>query len=159
MKNLIYYIIFYIVFCLLQFSFSKYINFFGKFPNFILIFIVYIGLSKGSMFAQLMGFLFGLTWDVFSTDFFGIRTIMFTIIGYFSGKLNKNFDGDKILTQYVVVFLASVVYKLGTNLICYVILSNKDYNFLILDSSLKIFITVLIAPVIFYILNYVKKEI
>jgi rod shape-determining protein MreD len=111
------------------------------------------------MFAQLMGFLFGLTWDVFSTDFFGIRTIMFTIIGYFSGKLNKNFDGDKILTQYVVVFLASVVYKLGTNLICYVILSNKDYNFLILDSSLKIFITVLIAPVIFYILNYVKKEI
>jgi rod shape-determining protein MreD len=83
---------------------------------------------------------------------------MFTIIGYFSGKLNKNFDKDKIFTQYVIVFFADVVYSLGTSLIYYVISDNKNYNFIGLGCSLKIFITTLIAPIVFYVLNHVKKE-
>ncbi|GHT33980.1 hypothetical protein AGMMS49592_3380 [Endomicrobiia bacterium] len=160
MRKIIYFILIYIAFCLLQFSFGKYINICGIFPNFILILIVYLGLSKGTMDAQLMGFLFGLTWDIFSTDIFGARAIMFTIIGHFLGILNKKLDRDKIYTQFVIVFLASIVYWLGVSFIYYIIHGSGNYNFTFftLSGAAKIFVTAFAAPAVFYVLNYARKE-
>jgi rod shape-determining protein MreD len=144
----------------LQFSFGKHINICGIFPNFILVLVVYLGLSKGTMDAQLIGFLFGLTWDVFSTDISGVRAIMFTIIGHFSGRLSKNFDRDKIYTQFLIVFLASIVYRSGVSFVYYIVFGSGNYNFTFftLSSAAKIFITMLVAPAVFCILDYVRKE-
>ncbi|GHT44995.1 hypothetical protein AGMMS49936_01520 [Endomicrobiia bacterium] len=164
MRKIIHYILIYIVFCLVQFSFGKYTNICGIFPNFILILIVYLGLSKGTMEAQLMGFLFGLTWDIFSTDISGTRAIMFTIIGHFLGRLNKKLDRDKIYTQFVIVFLVSIVYWLGVSFIyciSYCIIhgsGNYNFTFFTLSGATKIFATVLVAPAVFYVLNYALKE-
>jgi rod shape-determining protein MreD len=157
MKKIIYYILIYIAFCLLQFSLAKYINICGIFPNFILILIVYLGLSRGTMSAQLAGFLFGLAWDAFSTDIFGPRTVMLTIIGYFLGVLAKKIDRDKIYTQFVIVFLAGIVYLLGVGFICYIYYRGNNYNFTFFDlkDAIEILVTALASPGVFYILDYV----
>jgi rod shape-determining protein MreD len=141
---------------MIQFIFGKYLNFFGIFPNFILIVIVYLGVSKKIINAQLMGFLFGLTWDVFSTDIFGIRALMFTVIGYLFGKFFGDFDTNKIPVQFVVIFFANVVYWFGFNLIYFIIFGNEVYMTYFFDISccVKIIATVLIAPVIFHILEW-----
>ncbi|GHT61555.1 hypothetical protein AGMMS49531_08690 [Endomicrobiia bacterium] len=157
MRKILYYIIISIVFCLLHFSFGKHMNIYGIFPNFILILIVYLSLSKGTMDAQLMGFLFGLTWDIFSTDIFGTRAIMFAIIGHFLGRLNKKLDRDKIYTQFVIVFLASIVYWLGISFIIHAS-GNYSFSFFTLSGAAIIFVTALVAPAVFYVLNYVRKE-
>jgi rod shape-determining protein MreD len=147
-------------FCLLQFFFGKYLNIDGIFPNFILIAIVYLGLSEGKMSAQLMGFLLGLTWDAFSTDVFGVRVIMFTVIGYFTGALNKNFDKDQIFAQVILVFAACIVYWLGFSAIYFVIPEGAgSYSPFVVSlyGSLKIGFTVLIAPAVFFFMNAVSR--
>jgi rod shape-determining protein MreD len=160
MKKIIYYFFLYIVFCLLQFSFGKYINILGIFPNFILIVTVYFGLSKGVISAQLMGFLFGLTWDVFSMDVFGVRAIMFTVIGYFVGMLSRNFNRDRIFTKFIMVFFSSIAYCLGFSFFYYILHDSGTHNFgfVTVIGSIKIIITVFISPVVFYILDFADKE-
>jgi rod shape-determining protein MreD len=118
--------------------------------------VVYIGLSRGKLSGETMGFLLGITWDAFSTDVFGVRAIMFTLIGYFSGMMNKDFDKDHVFTQIVVVFLANMIYWIGFSLIYYIIPegSGSYKPFVInMQGSLKIALTVAVAPLIFYILN------
>ena len=158
MKRIIYYLLLYVFFSMIQFIFSKYLNFFGIFPNFILIVIVYLGVSKKIIDAQLMGFLFGLTWDVFSTDIFGIRALMFTVIGYLVSKFFGDFDTNRIPVQFVVVFFANVVYWFGFSLIRFIIFGNEVYmaSFIDISCYIKIIATVLITPVMFYILGVVK---
>jgi rod shape-determining protein MreD len=140
-----------------QFFFGRYINICGVFPNFILIFVVYLGLSKAIISAQLMGFLFGLTWDVFSTDIFGIRTVMFAVIGYLVGRFCRNFDREKIFTQVVIVFFAGAVYWLGFSLIYFIFSDNGNcmLSLSVLSVSSKIVTTALFAPLVFYILEKV----
>jgi rod shape-determining protein MreD len=140
---------------MLQFFFGRYINVCGIFPNFILIFVVYIGLSKGIINAQLMGFLFGLIWDVFSTDIFGVRTVMFTVIGYLAGRFCRNFNREKIFTQVVIIFFAGAVYWLGFSLIYFIFPDNGNcvFSFSILSVSSKIVVTAVFAPIVFYILE------
>lgn len=156
MRRAIYYILFYAFFCLIQFFFGQYLNIYGVFPNCILIAIVYLGLSRGQLSGEVMGFFLGLTWDAFSTDVFGVRAIMFTIIGYFAGMMNKNFDKDQIFTQIVVVFFANIIYWVGFSLMYYIIPegsgSYRPFVFT-LQGTLKIALTVAISPIVFFILN------
>ncbi|MCL2390316.1 MAG: rod shape-determining protein MreD [Endomicrobia bacterium] len=157
MKKVISYVFFYAFFCLLQFFFGKYLTVGGIFPNFILIAVVYLGFSRGRISAQTMGFCFGLTWDVFSTDVFGARTLMLTVIGYFSGMFNRQFDKDQIAAQVTAVFLASLVYWAGFSTV-YFILPEGSRNYVpfavTLPGTLKIVVTVLITPLVFWVLNF-----
>jgi rod shape-determining protein MreD len=140
---------------MIQFIFGKYLGIFGIFPNFILIVIAYLGVSKKTIDAQLMGFLFGLTWDAFSIDIFGIKALMFTIIGYLIGKFCGDFYANKILSQFVVVFSANVIYWLGFDLIHFIILGSESYMASFTDVSfyMEAVVTVLIAPTVFHILG------
>ncbi|MDR3274922.1 MAG: rod shape-determining protein MreD [Endomicrobium sp.] len=159
MKNVIFYIILYIGLCLLQFFFGKYINIYGIFPNFILIVIVYLGLSKGIIDAELTGFLFGLTWDVFSSEVFGVTAVMFTVIGYFAGRIHRNFNREKVFTQFVIVFFASIIYCLGANLFYFIFTDNRNYavSFIAKPGFVNIIVTVFAAPVVFYILDRIRR--
>ena len=161
MITLLYYAFFYVFFCLLQFFFGKYLNIGGIFPNFILIAVVYLGLTRGKLSAEVMGFLFGLTWDAFSTDVFGVRAVMFTLIGYFAGILSKKFDKNQVFTQMVAVFLSSVIYWIGFSLIYYVLPEGAGsyMPFVVsLYGSLKIGLTVIAAPVIFIALDFFTRS-
>ncbi|MDR1522536.1 MAG: rod shape-determining protein MreD [Endomicrobium sp.] len=158
MRKLILYFLIYIFFCLIQFFFSQYLNSFRIFPNFILVCVVCIGFIKGSFNAQLVGFLFGLTWDIFSTDVFATRALLFTILGYLSGKLNRKFDIINTFFQCVIVFLANIVYDLGLYLInCIIIQDFKDT--LTFKNISNIFTTTIVTPFVFYVLRRVLKGI
>ncbi|MDR2676669.1 MAG: rod shape-determining protein MreD [Endomicrobium sp.] len=149
-------IIFYNVLCLLQFFFSKYISIYKISPNFVLVAIIYIGLSRGIIYAEIMGFLLGLTWDAFSSEVFGMKAMMFTIVGYFSGKIHKKFDHRKIFTQFVVISCASIIYCLGTNLFYFILMNNFNHVFFLTRLDLvNILATVFVAPPLFYILDRV----
>ncbi|MDR2811988.1 MAG: rod shape-determining protein MreD [Endomicrobium sp.] len=158
MKKFITYFLIYIIFCPLQFFFGKYINIYGVFPNFILILIVYLGLTKGVVSAEIAGFLFGLTWDVFSTDIFGMRTVIFTIIGYLTGIMNRHFDKDSPLTKIVIVLSANLIYWFGFSFIYWVLPASESpsLSFITAQAAFKILVTTLIVPIIFFILDRLK---
>jgi rod shape-determining protein MreD len=155
MKNFIVYFFLYIAFSTLQFFFGKYFNVFEVFPNFILILVVYIGLTRGVIAAEIIGFLFGLTWDVFSTDVFGIRAVVFTTVGYLIGMMNKNFDKDSFSTQIIIMLFANIVYWCWFSFIYLILYSGENNHlfFITIKSVFKILSTALFAPVVFFILD------
>ncbi|MDR3196129.1 MAG: rod shape-determining protein MreD [Endomicrobium sp.] len=155
MKKIIVYFLLYIIFCMLQFFFGKYLSVGGVFPNFILILVVYLGLTRGVVSTEIIGFLFGLTWDVFSTDVFGIRAVMFTFVGFLTGMMNKNFDKDRLPAQVVIVLLANLTYWFGFSFIYWVLPAgeNGPSPFITAQAVFKILSTAVFAPVVFFILD------
>jgi rod shape-determining protein MreD len=158
MKIFIYYFFIYVSVCLLQFFVGKYINIEGIFPNFVLIAVVFLGLFRKGAASLIISFLFGLTWDVFSMDIFGIRAVIFTIIAYFSGILVNNFLRDKIPVQCAVIFFASFVYSISFNFIFYVLsLHENGYFYIYFSGFLKNALTTIVAPAVFWLLNKITN--
>ncbi|MBQ3942876.1 MAG: rod shape-determining protein MreD, partial [Elusimicrobia bacterium] len=130
MINIIISIIVYFFLIILQFVIPKYMpfNIWMLYPNFILMFVVYTALNKGIMKGQLTGFFYGLTWDVLSTDIFGVRTLSFTIAGYLAGSFNKKLNKNQPLTQIIVMAIGLIITHLILNVV-YLILPESETVF------------------------------
>jgi rod shape-determining protein MreD len=137
-------------------------NIWMVYPNFILMFIVYVALNKGIMKGQTIGFLYGLTWDVLSTDIFGVRTLSFTIAGYLAGSFNKKLNKNQPLTQIIVMAIGLIVTHLILN-ITYIIMpasetvyvQNFELSYLII---FNILINLILTPIIFKIFLLIDKR-
>lgn len=155
MVNFIITIIIYLILIVVQFVIPKYMpfNIWVVYPNFILMFVVYTALNKGIMKGQTIGFIYGLTWDILSTDIFGIRALSFTIAGYLAGSFNKKLNKNQSLTQIIVMAIGLIVTQLILN-ITYVIMpasetifvQNFELSYLII---FNILVNLILTPVIF----------
>ncbi len=164
MINVIISIIIYFALIIVQFVIPKYrpFNIWMVYPNFILMFIVYVALNKGIMKGQTIGFLYGLTWDVLSTDIFGVRTLSFTIAGYLAGSFNKKLNKNQPLTQIIVMAIGLIVTHLILN-ITYIIMpaaetvyvQNFELSYLII---FNILINLILTPIIFKIFLLIDKR-
>ncbi|MBR3654666.1 MAG: rod shape-determining protein MreD [Elusimicrobia bacterium] len=164
MINVIISIIIYFALIIVQFVIPKYMpfNIWMVYPNFILMFIVYVALNKGIMKGQTIGFLYGLTWDVLSTDIFGVRTLSFTIAGYLAGSFNKKLNKNQPLTQIIVMAIGLIVTHLILN-ITYIIMpasetvyvQNFELSYLII---FNILINLILTPIIFKIFLLIDKR-
>jgi len=156
MKRALFYIFLYIGLCILQFSFGQFLSIGGVFPNFILIAIVFIALFDGQIPAEILGFILGLTWDVFSTDVFGVRAVLFASLGYFIGMLRNSFERDQMFAQFTVVLLASVAFWVGFSVIITILpegVSGAAPFEVAFSGILKVVVTVLITPIVFAFLK------
>ena len=137
-------------------------NIWMVYPNFILMFIVYVALNKGIMKGQTIGFIYGLTWDVLSTDIFGVRTLSFTIAGYLAGSFNKKLNKNQPLTQIIVMAVGLIVTHLILN-ITYIIMpasetiyiQNFELSYLII---FNILINLVLTPIIFKAFLLIDKR-
>ena len=164
MINVIISIIIYFALIIVQFVIPKYMpfNIWMVYPNFILMFIVYVALNKGIMKGQTIGFLYGLTWDVLSTDIFGVRTLSFTIAGYLAGSFNKKLNKNQPLTQIIVMAVGLIVTHMILN-ITYIIMpasetvyvQNFELSYLII---FNILINLILTPIIFKIFLLIDKR-
>ena len=164
MINVIISIIIYFALIIVQFVIPKYMpfNIWMVYPNFILMFIVYVALNKGIMKGQTIGFIYGLTCDVLSTDIFGVRTLSFTIAGYLAGSFNKKLNKNQPLTQIIVMAIGLIVTHLILN-ITYIIMpasetiyiQNFELSFLII---FNILINLILTPIIFKVFLLIDKR-
>lgn len=164
MINVIISIIIYFALVIIQFVIPKYMpfNIWMVYPNFILMFIVYVALNKGIMKGQTIGFIYGLTWDVLSTDIFGVRTLSFTIAGYLAGSFNKKLNKNQPLTQIIVMAIGLIVTHLILN-ITYIIMpasetiyiQNFELSYLII---FNILINLVLTPIIFKAFLLIDKR-
>ncbi len=155
MINVIITIIIYLILIIVQFVIPKYMpfNIWMVYPNFILMFVVYTALNKGIMKGQLTGFFYGLTWDVLSTDIFGVRTLSFTIAGYLAGSFNKKLNKNQPFTQIIVMSVGLIVTHLILNIMYFILpesetifVQNFELSYLMI---FNIIVNILLAPIIF----------
>ena len=150
----------YLFLIIIQFVLPKYFNFNNIYPNFIMMYVVFIALNKGSMNGQISGFIYGFTWDVLSTDIFGLRALTLTICGHLAGKFNKKLNIDRALVQIMLMFVCLVITQISFILL-YLIIPNDfgnrtlfaNYNILI-----SVLLTLILTPFVFKVLNYFYNE-
>jgi len=87
-------------------------------PDFVLIAVIYFGLSKGSFEGEIFGFFGGFLEDVFSGGPLGLNGLIKAIIGYTCGIIKKKFYPKNIVTQTIILITATLLDGLLTSLIC-----------------------------------------
>lgn len=118
-------VIIYLVLVIVQFVLPQYVSIvWWVYPNFILMYTVYTALNEGSMDGQMTGFIYGLTWDILSTDIFGIRTLTFTVSGYLIGMFNRKLNKNQPLTQIIAMGICLIISQSGLSL-AYIIVPNN----------------------------------
>ena len=110
------YFLIYLIGIVIQFTFAKHAAVFGLFPNILLVSLLFVGLTRGSLAGQTLGFAWGITWDVLAVGLFGSHALLFTLIGYFSGKFARKLDEAKAATQMTITGLASIIFWIGMDL-------------------------------------------
>ncbi|OJF77746.1 MAG: rod shape-determining protein MreD [Treponema sp. CETP13] len=78
-------------------------------PDLLLITVIYISYSNGSMMGQTTGFFSGLILDFVSASPLGLHALMRTIIGFLSGFLHQRIVLNGILFPMVVGFFGTVL--------------------------------------------------
>lgn len=158
-------IIVYLILIVIQFILPKYVplNLWLLYPNFILMFVIYLALNKGVMKGQITGFIYGLTWDILSTDIFGVRALSFTIAGYLAGNFNRKFNKNQPLTQIIVMGIGLIVTHFVINVV-YIIMPLSDTIYIpTFELShlviLNILINLILTPIIFKIFLFIDEKI
>lgn len=160
MINIILMFLLYVVLLIIQFVIPKYFVCNSIYPNFILMYVVYVALNRGAMKGQLTGFLYGLSWDILSTDIFGIRALSLTIAGYIAGKFNRNLNKDQIATQIIIMSVCLIATHLLLILLYLLIPNDFAKKSIELNSNFFIYLIVnlILTPVVFKILKFFKKH-
>ncbi|MFQ6605986.1 MAG: rod shape-determining protein MreD [Fidelibacterota bacterium] len=106
-------IIFGFITFLLQLLLSEWMSIQGIRPDFVAIFIVYMALTWGSFYAVWVGFFLGILVDLLGAgDTFGISSIFYVIIGYFTGYVPRrthNFPPIYFHLGWILAFFIAVL--------------------------------------------------
>jgi rod shape-determining protein MreD len=150
-KKLLTYLIVYLAVLVMQFGLAKYVSPYGVSPNLMLVCLIFIGLTRGPLEGELIGFAWGISWDAMSTDMFGSHAFLFTCLGYFSGLLSRKWDESKVSAQMSLALIASLFFMLGMKVVYGIFGANEyAYNFNYI-TSLQPFYNMLITPVVFWL--------
>ena len=95
-----------IIICfLLQSTLFHYIAFAGIVPNLMIIITSILGFMEGRTDGMLAGFLCGLLTDIFYGSVLGMNALIFLLIGYANGALNRVFYPDDI--KFPLIYIAA----------------------------------------------------
>ena len=81
--------------------------------QFLVVAVIYWGLSHGSVSASLMGFMWGLLMDAASLSLLGECALLFATVGFVAGTLRRQLDDTKPWTQGIFTLIASLGVLLG----------------------------------------------
>jgi len=154
-KKSIFYTIVFFTGIFLQFTVAQYFSIKGIAPNAILLMLIFLALLRGSLAGVIMGFLWGLSWDMYSVDLFGCHAFAYTCIGFAIGKLSRKWDEEKIISQMVLTLLTSVIYWFLIYF-CYKIFNPEVYTFKMnYIVVVQPFYNMLIAPAVYWIFVFI----
>ncbi|GIW23716.1 MAG: rod shape-determining protein MreD [Candidatus Sericytochromatia bacterium] len=145
----------------LQFEFLKTGSIY---PDFLLIFLIYFSLKTNEMWGIWLGFFAGLLEDSTILKFtqqnseyinlIGIHTLIYPILGFILGKINRYLDIDNIRTIVFVTFLCS----LTSRLIIWFIMGIVDEFYQSYAFIAPSIYTSILAPVWFFFLKWIYHK-
>ncbi len=89
------------------------ITFFGVSADITTLLVAFVGLMCGSLTGAVTGFCVGLLVDLALVQTLGLTSLVFTLIGYWAGRLREVRDPQAALTPIVVGALAAAVSLFG----------------------------------------------
>jgi rod shape-determining protein MreD len=140
-----------IFFVLLQVVIGPYLGMFKVLPDFILIWVVVLGLTEGPEMGAKVGFWSGLLGDIFMGGHMGIGAFTKVVVGYLAGLVRMTVFFENIFLAIVVVLAATLLNDLVYVLFMFLlgeIISLKLLLFKITFGSA--IYNALVTPIVFY---------
>lgn len=103
-----------IVLLLLQTTFVPFLSIGGFLPDVLLIWVVYIAVTRGQMEAIITGFAVGLLQDAIAIHFFGLSALTKTVAGFVAGYFFNENITEQTLGSYrilLITLLSSFVHN------------------------------------------------
>jgi len=140
---------------ILQLLCSRYLAFSGVHINIMLIFLIEIGLIRGSNYGQVFGFITGLIEDLTTMGLIGARSLIRTLIGFLAGRLKGKFSVNNPIFQIILTFTVFVFY--GFSMYFLSLLFSKQI--ISLGSIfLNAAVNAMLAPVFYFFLSRISAR-
>lgn len=145
MKKYRYFILFFLLLFVLQFSFLPLIAVYGVVPDLLVLATVSYAFLRGSAWGAMVGFALGLLQDLSTGSFFGLHAFSLTLIGLFFGRFS-----DRVFKeQFFLPITASVTATLAKYLVSSFIVYLLGYHFNPLLHMGRVLLILLVFQLIF----------
>lgn len=151
----------------LQVNFFSWFNIAGVKPNLFIVLILFIGMFLGKNYAIPLGVVFGIYLDILTSKQVGISAIMFSVIGFLGGYLDKNFSKDSKLTILLMTAGATILFET----VVYIYICAKNFipiqllgfiKILLIEVLFNVLVSIIIYPLIqktgYFLENSFKKR-
>jgi rod shape-determining protein MreD len=102
---------------LLQSTVLRWVALKGVKPDLALILLVFVAVRRGSMSAQVSGFLAGMLEDILSLSPVGFNALLRTVLGFFYGLAAGSIFVDPVLMPVLLVLVATILKGLASSLL------------------------------------------
>ena len=126
-RNVIFYLVWLIVLVIFQPTLMQGIRILGVSPDMFLVFVVCAGLLRGRGDGAVIGFIFGLVFDLLVGEFIGISAILYMYIGLSAGIIKERFVSDRLFVAVLVIASSALVYGIIYYIVYYI--GFKDLGF------------------------------
>lgn len=147
----------------LQLNFFNIISLFGVSANIGIVIVVIIGLASGKISGGIIGFVYGVIIDATFSKIIGPYILVYTLIGYFAGSLNKSFSKESKMSAVMLVSICTI---LGELLVYFILMAYLGYEWrtikvltvVLLEAIYNILITLIIFRPIIWIGELINKS-
>ncbi len=109
-RNVIFYLVWLSILVIFQPTLMQWIRILGVSPDMFLVFVVCAGLLRGRGDGAVIGFIFGLIFDLLVGEFIGLSAILHMYIGLCSGIIKERFVSDRLFVTVLVIVSGSLAY-------------------------------------------------
>lgn len=152
-----------IVNTILQSTYFEYIQILGIKPNVSIVIIVSFAIMRGSFEGALIGFFSGLLQDILFGTNIGTNAILGLYVGYFCGKVNKDFFSENYLLEMCLCALSVLCYECIVYVFSFLIRGKTNFiymfNHIIFPEIVYTsFISIFIYKIIYWINDKIESH-
>ncbi len=103
------YLIFVYILVILQTQVFQLFSINGITPDILIIWIVYVSLKHGQLYATIWGFMAGLMFDLIMGNFIGLSALTKTVAGFTAGYFYEENKGQSTLSSYRFILIVLTV--------------------------------------------------
>ena len=115
-RNFIFYAVWLLVLVLIQPTAVQWIRIFGVSPDLFIIFVICAGLRRDKWEGAVVGFIFGMVFDMLVGRMIGLGAVIYMYSGFLTSLLRERFVSDGCIVCSIIIFIAALV----CNLIYYI---------------------------------------
>jgi len=144
---------------ILQSTVFQWIKIYGVLPNTALILVISLAIYNGKNKGAIIGFFIGILQDIIFGRIIGLNALIFMIIGYLVGLMDKKIFKDNLIIPFILTALATVFYE-SINLLLIFSLGYRIELFNVLKKMLITEVTYnsILSPIIYFYVSKLSKS-
>lgn len=108
-RNIVFYLLWFIVLTLFQPTVVQWIEVLGVTPDFFLIFVISVALFKDKNEAFVCGLVFGFVFDMLVGRTIGVSALIYMYAGFITGTVKERIMSDGVIVYATIMFITALL--------------------------------------------------